>query len=129
MMSNLTPIPDVEGWSALIVEDEALIAAALEGLLAELGATRIGWACTAEDADRLVAAGSYSLAVVDWFLGRQTSAGLVERLGAEGMGVLVLSGAGRDEVVVGEHVRWTFLGKPAVDGDVARAVAELLTKR
>ncbi|TBW40377.1 response regulator [Siculibacillus lacustris] len=121
-------IDDVAPWTALLVEDEALIAASTEALLFELGATEVRWATTVEEAERQIETEAPTIAVVDWFVGRRTAEPLVNRLADQGVGILLLTGASPEDIVRPADAEILVLGKPARDAAVAEAIRRLLRR-
>ena len=128
MESNIRPIARSTPWTVLILEDEAIIAAAMDGLLRELGAAHVVWARAEAEANQFLAGGDIAVAVVDWCLGRQTTRGLIERMWEARVPVLVITGAAPDAIDLPDAIRPIVLGKPASDRDIARALARLLRK-
>lgn len=115
------------GFSALVVEDEALIAAGLEGLLQESGATRVVWAPRHDEALSLIgrSEAAFSVAVVDWLLGAHSAEAVVTALVAAGTPVLIYTGT-PETVVVPADGRVAVLGKPARDTHLLAAIMRLL---
>lgn len=126
-LSRSGPTSDV-AFSALVAEDEALIAVGLEGLLQELGATSVVWAPRVDEALRQVAAAKtpFSVAIVDWLLISTPAEAVVRALVAAGTPVLIYTGA-PETIVLPAEGRVTVLGKPARDTLVAAAVRRLLS--
>jgi DNA-binding response OmpR family regulator len=129
MNSRLPRIDGVLPWTALIVEDEALIAASIEAILTELGASEVGWATTVDEAERALATATPTIAVADWWVGRRTSETLVRRFAAARIGILVLTGASPEEIVRPSDAEILVLAKPAGDASIAEAVRRLLRGR
>lgn len=114
-------------FSALVAEDEALIAVGLEGLLEEMGATSVVWAPRVDEALRLIGTAEtpFSVAIVDWLLGSSSADAVVQALVAAGTPVLIYTGA-PETITLPPAGRVTVLGKPARETLVAAAVRRLL---
>lgn len=87
--------PVVAGQDILIVEDQALIALDLEGLLLGLGARECWMAPNVRDALTLLDTTTLTLAVVDFNLGEETAEVVADRLGAMGVPFVFFTGYGQ----------------------------------
>ncbi len=84
---------DLKGLRVLLVEDSWHVGRAMKSLLAVLGATVDGPAASTAEAERLLAAHSPDVAIIDFRLREGESAsGLIDRLNDQGVGVIVVSG-------------------------------------
>jgi CheY-like chemotaxis protein len=93
-----TNVPDpgaaseLRGLRVLVVEDSWHVAQALKTLLEELGMSVAGPAATLEEAERLLAEREPAVAIVDINLKGEMAYGLIDRLNALGVRVVVISG-------------------------------------
>ena len=76
----------------LVVEDSWHVANALKALLEELGVNVSGPAATPDEAERLLAARTPEVAIVDINLKGEMAYGLIDRLHERGVRVVVISG-------------------------------------
>jgi DNA-binding response OmpR family regulator len=74
---------DLTGVTALVVEDECLVALDVGDTLAEAGATVVGIAASCDEALSIIEREQVSAAVLDVNLGEETSRRVAERLAAE----------------------------------------------
>jgi DNA-binding response OmpR family regulator len=74
---------DLTGVTALVVEDECLVALDVGDTLAEAGAKVVGIAASCEEALLIIEREQVSAAVLDVNLGAETSRRVAERLAAE----------------------------------------------
>jgi CheY-like chemotaxis protein len=118
----------LENRRVLVVEDEALIAMAVEARLRDAGAEVVGPAFTAAEALRLVEAaaaadGGISAAVLDLKLaGGETAIPVADALAARGVPFLFATGYGAGRCDTGRHTAAPVLHKPY---DPERLVAAL----
>ncbi|HVY86835.1 MAG TPA: response regulator [Caulobacterales bacterium] len=85
---------ELRGASVLLLEDEFLIALDAEEILKGLGVGDVCTACTLADAERLVQAHRFDVAVFDVNINGQTSLALAEKLIEAGTPVLFATGYG-----------------------------------
>lgn len=109
-----------------MVEDEFIIAFDMEERLSALGASEVRVARSALEATKLVAAWRPAIALVDWRLADGVAGELVARLSAMGVGIVIVSGAGRSDIGIEETPSIAYVEKPVSDADLAAAVAGLL---
>ena len=83
---------DLSALRILIVEDEYYVADDLARALQGLGATVLGPVATLEEAERMVAEGSFDCAVLDMNLRGEMAFPIADRLEAEGIPFVVASG-------------------------------------
>ncbi len=84
---------DLKGLSVLLVEDSWLVGMAMQDLLEMHGANVAGPAATEAEAERLLAERTPDVAIVDFNLREGALAdGLIDRLHAQGIRVVVISG-------------------------------------
>jgi DNA-binding response OmpR family regulator len=84
-------------WTALVVEDESIIAGAIEDALAGMGAAYTAFARSTREAVDWMQRTSFTIAVIDWHLGGETARELVARLLDQGTVPIVVTGAHRSE--------------------------------
>jgi len=115
------------GLNILIVEDSWHIASALKSLLRALGAGVAGPAATTAEAEQIIAAQAPDVAIVDFNLrGGELADGLIDRLHARGIRVIVISGYASvplrtDQVVV--------LQKPIVEAQLLAALQPVVERK
>lgn len=109
--------------TALIIEDEALIALDLQTELQGLGIDVLGIARTGAEALALLRAGDPDIAIVDLMLNGDASGGpLADTLSARGVRVLIVSGGDARQAAQGGH---PFLSKPWTRDDLNREIDAL----
>lgn len=93
----MTPVPtSLEGRTVLILEDELIIAFALEDMLTGMGA-EVVLASTLEEADVHLTDTVFSLAVLDVNVHGLKSYGIAEALAARGVPLIFATGYGNAE--------------------------------
>lgn len=106
MVALSTAVPDsaveLTGLRILVVEDSWHVAHALKSLLEELGVVVAGPAATLAQAERLLAAGDPEVAIVDINLKGEMAYGLIDRLHAGGVRVVVISGYAVPQIAQGK---------------------------
>lgn len=110
----------------LVVEDEALIAIEIDGILAAAGFAVVGPVATVKDALPLLASDAIDGAVLDVNLGRETSEPIAQELTQRGVPFLAVSGYATDQrptVFQGAP----FLAKPFRASDLIAAVRRLFS--
>jgi two-component system, response regulator PdtaR len=109
--------------TALIIEDEALIALDLQAELQNLSIDVLGIARTGDEALGLLRGGAPDLAVVDLMLsGSAGGATIAEALRARRVKVLIVSGGDAAQAARNGHA---FLSKPWSRDDLNRAIGAL----
>lgn len=83
---------ELQDLRVLVVEDSWHVANALKALLEELGVNVSGPAATPYEAERLLAARTPDVAIVDINLKGEMAYGLIDRLHERGVRVVVISG-------------------------------------
>jgi CheY-like chemotaxis protein len=83
---------ELQNLRVLVVEDSWHVANALKALLEELGVNVSGPAATPNEAERLLAARTPDVAIVDINLKGEMAYGLIDRLHERGVRVVVISG-------------------------------------
>lgn len=117
------------GWSALVIEDEMIIAGAIEDQLLGLGAADVVVVHSAAAAAASASSGRFHVAVVDWHLGGATAASLVAGLTEAETGVVLVTGADLDLVREAAGPEAIILEKPYRDSELAEAVRAALARR
>jgi CheY-like chemotaxis protein len=93
---------ELRGLRVLVVEDSWHVAHALKSLLEELGMVVAGPAATLAQAERLFAASDPEVAIVDINLKGEMAYGLIDRLHAGGVRVVVISGYAVPQIAQGK---------------------------
>ncbi|MEA3041708.1 MAG: hypothetical protein QOC65_1197 [Sphingomonadales bacterium] len=109
----------------LIVEDEPIVAIALQDMLEDLGYEVAGPAFRVAAALTLAEQGGFDAAILDVNMGDGESYGVADRLKAAGIPYLFATGYGREGLAAG-HQDALVLRKPYRDADVAAALTALL---
>lgn len=76
----------------IIVEDDPLLAMELEARLSDSSFSVVGTAQSLDDAKALVASTRFDFAILDYNLGRETSAEIAERLAKDAIPFVYLTG-------------------------------------
>ena len=119
---------DIIGLRVLVVEDSWHVATATKRLLQALGADVVGPVATAADAVRLISEHAPDVAVVDINLrdGEQAH-GLIDRLHAQGIRVVVTSGY--DEVLLAPGKAAAILQKPVSQAQLHASLRPIITDK
>lgn len=86
---------DLQGVRVLLVEDEALVAMSVEGMLADLGCDVAASACTLDEALDKAQAGGFECALLDVSLGGKPVFPVAQLLSERGVPFAFASGYGR----------------------------------
>lgn len=113
----------IGGKRILIVEDEFLVSAMLEDELLDRGGIVVGPAASLSEALRLVDAGGFDAAVIDWNLDGESSAPIAQALMGMGIPFVISTGYG---VVPSEFANLPLLAKPYDPAELAIVLARLL---
>lgn len=111
-----------ESFSALLVEDNAIIALDLDDLLREAGATDVTLASSVSEALAALERGRPDVALLDVNLGSETSLAVAERLAEMAVPVLFSSGLGDDAAIADRFPTATLLRKPFPAGALETAL-------
>jgi DNA-binding NtrC family response regulator len=104
-------IATVDKPLVLVVEDELLIASALEITLDTKGYRVLGPAATVDEARILLETGQPDVALIDYRLASTTTEALLPLLDARGVAVCVLTGYGRKQLPE-SYAKYAVLEKP-----------------
>ena len=111
----------------LLVEDEALIALDIEGILAGHGHD-VTYSASRAEAMRLLDAMSFDLAVIDYFLKDGDAGPLAAELSSRGIPFIICSGStGLEELNSGVRCA-AFLAKPFSTDGLMAAISHAFTK-
>lgn len=122
VQSPETPLAPFNGLSALIVEDQGLIAMDAEDILRRLGATDIRLAPSAEDALAALESFTPDIAVVDFNLGSETSEVVADRLVERKIPFVFTTGYS-DRVMIPAHLRQIpLVRKPISEAAIAAQI-------
>ncbi|MDB5412655.1 MAG: putative sensor protein [Rubritepida sp.] len=111
--------------TALVVEDNVIIALDTQAMLEKLGITNVDIASSVADALRRIAADPPEFVLLDLNLGRENSFPVAEELDRRGIPFVFATGYGEDDAVLG-----AFAGRPVVHKPYTReTLARYLAKR
>ena len=113
------------GKRILLVEDDAMIAMAMEFLLSDSGAAVVGPAGSLDGAMTLADAGGLDCALLDVRLGHEDVYPLADRLARAKVPFLFLSGHGRGNIPA-NHAKRTCLSKPCDSERLLRVIEHLV---
>jgi DNA-binding NtrC family response regulator len=115
----------LSGYRILIVEDEALIALDLAGVLQQLRAIVVGSVSNVAAARKLVSEATIDCAVLDVNLGVESVAALIPELDALQIPRVFMTGHAENDLPRAWTV-WPVLEKPMVMGDLLRAIERVI---
>jgi DNA-binding response OmpR family regulator len=121
--------PSGFAWTALVVEDEVMIATSIEDIVGELGAREVVVLRSPEAAVREAARRTHDLAIVDWRLGGRTAEALVRLLDAAGTDVLLVTGMHPEDLADMTVLGIPILEKPFRDDVLAATIRAIMTRR
>ncbi|ORE90794.1 response regulator receiver modulated GAF sensor protein [Stappia sp. 22II-S9-Z10] len=138
--SNAAPAPrapdpapaetELTGLTALLVEDNMIMALDAEQLLLEKGLGNVLTAMSLADAQRIVAEEPVDIAMLDVNLGRETSFPLIPVLNAKGIPYVFVTGYGETMELPAEAAPGTpSIKKPYSADDVLEALAQIAHRR
>ena len=116
---------DARDKRILIVEDEPILAIALQDILEGLGYEVVGPAFRVAQALALAGEAGLDAAILDVNMGDGDSYGIADRLAARGILYLFATGYGREGLEPG-HEAAPVLAKPYREKEVEQALAKLL---
>lgn len=114
------------GRHVLVVEDEALLAIALQATLEEAGAEVVGPAQSMATALRLAEHEQIDAAILDITIGGERVWPLAHTLRQRGIPILFYTGWHDAVALVGEWPESAVVAKPAPDGKLIAALADLV---
>ena len=115
------PAEDLSGLHILLVEDSWHVGKAMKNLLSALGASVAGPAATSAEAEQLIAEQVPDVAIVDFSLRHgERAQGLIDKLNARGVRVVVVSGY--EDVPLAPGTIAAVLQKPVREADLLAAV-------
>ena len=118
------------GLSALLVEDNMIMALDAEQLLLDEGLGNVFTAMSLSDALRIVEEETIDVAMLDVNLGRETSFGLIGPLNAKGVAYVFVTGYGETLELPQDAAPGTpSIKKPYSAQDVMEALAKVLSRR
>jgi CheY-like chemotaxis protein len=124
---QLNPIRRSQATSlnaVLIVEDEALVALAMEDAVRELGADHVRICSDVSSALEAATSGEFACAILDVMLRDGTSIEVADRLESRGIPLMFSTGSG-DSRLPERHRRHPLLTKPFAD-DVLKAMVRAI---
>lgn len=116
----------LDGAKILIVEDDYIISAELNAILAAAGAEVLGPCRTLTEAERLIGAGRLSGAVLDFRLGRETSLPLARQLQDRGVPFVFFTGQVNTNWIRAECPDAKIIPKPFQRGTILAAIADVV---
>lgn len=117
--------PLLAGKRVLIVEDEALVAMLIEGLLEECECSVVGPCSTVEKALEVANSETFDLAVLDVNLRGQMVYPVAEALSERHIPFLLVSGYGDGAIPPG-HATWKVCTKPFKGNDLVRMLSAVV---
>jgi CheY-like chemotaxis protein len=118
------PSSAIAGQEILIVEDQALIALDMEGLLLGLGARECWLVPSVSDALKLLDTTRLTLAVVDFNLGHETSEAVADRLTALAVPFVFFTGYGERLLLPDRFAGVPIVSKPIVTETLLAKIAK-----
>jgi CheY-like chemotaxis protein len=119
---------ELKGLDILLVEDSWHIGTAMKNLLGLMGAKVAGPAATAAEAGRLLSEHAPDVAIVDVNLrGGERADGLIDRLHAQGVPIVVISGYAELPEVLGKAV--AVLQKPVSEAQLLASLRPLIARK
>lgn len=109
---------------ALVLDDQYLIASAIEAFLSDSGYETV-MALSEQEALDAIASRQFDVAIVDYHLGSGTSDGVIARLQAAGTPFAICTGSIADDLSE-RHPGVAVICKPFAEGDIALAVERLV---
>jgi CheY-like chemotaxis protein len=124
----LQAIPSpLAGLRVLVVEDEVLIALALENFLEQFGCQIVGIAGSTSDALRIIRTAAIDVAVVDVKLENETAYALADALIAAGRPFVFATGLMANEIDQ-RYSHAPVVGKPFEEGELRGALLEAIDR-
>ena len=117
---------DLAGRRILVVEDEVIVAWALEDMLSGLGCAVVGPAARVNQALTMIEAEAFDAAVVDVNLDGEKSYPVVDALTARGVPFVFSTGYGKAGIKA-EYGAFPVLQKPYASSKLGDALSRLLT--
>jgi CheY-like chemotaxis protein len=114
-----TKLPQPAGMSVLVVEDHALIALDLEGILLDLGAGQVTIATTVDRALHLIATRKFDAAFLDVRLGEDSSIPVAASLRDNGVPFVTATGYDATTELPEEFRTRPHIAKPFKEHDIA----------
>ncbi|WP_095588256.1 HWE histidine kinase domain-containing protein [Actibacterium ureilyticum] len=125
-----TPDPQVAvTGTALILEDNIVIALEASDILTEIGASDVKLVSTVEEALATIADDQIAFAVLDINLGNHTSLPVAQDMRARNIPFVLATGYGDVESILAEYPQAPVVQKPFTSESLARKVAKALTTR
>lgn len=116
---------DLSGCRVLVVEDEVLVAWALDDMLVALGCCVVGPAARVDQALAMIAATAIDAAVLDLNLNGQRSYPVADALAGQGIPFMFSTGYHKDSIADG-YQDFPMLQKPYVQSELGAMLATLL---
>ena len=114
-------------FTALVVEDEVLIAFNMLDCLNDLGAVDVVVTHDLPSALRHLSERQFDVAVVDWILGKETSDAVVHAMNASGRKAVIATGVHAQAVPEAIRLRNTVISKPFQTETLNAAILESLS--
>lgn len=112
----------LQGLRILLVEDEAMVAMLMEGMLNELGCTEVEWAASVDAALKAIETGDWDGALLDVNLGGTKVYPVAEVLRSRGLPFIFVTGYGRTEELHARFPDTPVLKKPFDAAQLARVI-------
>ena len=121
-------MPDLQSLSALVLEDEFIIAMDLRDMLLDWGFGEVHVAYEAEEARGVLSNGGVDVVLADFQLPDGTSADLIGRAQGTGSAVIVLTGQAIDPEALASMGRPAVLEKPVHPDALREALLDALAR-
>jgi DNA-binding response OmpR family regulator len=125
-LRQLDPAHELDGARILVVEDDFLISAELDTILAGAGAQVVGPCHTVAQANNLIEANHLSGAVLDFRLGQETSLPVARQLARHGVPFVFFTGQRNALEIWAECPDARVIAKPFQPRTILAAIADLL---
>ena len=128
MVHSVNDNNPLSGVTVLVVEDDLLLAIALEDTLVGMGAVVLDVCHTLDQAMAWADADDFAVAVLDFSLGSQAVTPLARRLARENVPFILHTGMSRSEPSLSEWRNFPIVEKPASPHTLVAAIKGVLAR-